>query len=157
MIFRVMGFDKRAYPSGKDVNRMSMVLHMRWHDLDILFTGDASWSDVLRIMDGIDSLDILKIPHHGSGVGFPPVGWEETMADLGDFPGLISVCTAGPEGVGSHPSKSVTEWFGKAGMLFLLTGRGNGVTIAYPARDILHWLGTLLTRDIGSDRKIVIF
>ncbi|TNF47814.1 MBL fold metallo-hydrolase, partial [bacterium] len=44
MIFRVMGSDQRAYQPGKDVNRMSMLLHMRWHDLDILFTGDAPWS-----------------------------------------------------------------------------------------------------------------
>ncbi len=157
MIFRVAGPGKADYRSGEDVNRMSMLIHMSWNDLDILFTGDAAWSGVVEAIKDIDSLDILKVPHHGSGVGFPPEGWEETMVDLAVFPGLISICTAGPEGVGSHPSESVTEWFRKAGMLFLLTGHGNGVNIAYPARGIRRRLGTLLTRDIGSDRKIVIF
>jgi competence protein ComEC len=157
MIFRVIGKDQADYRFGEDVNNMSMLIHMSWHDLDILYTGDAGWSGVLQAINDIDNLDVLKVPHHGSGVGFPPEGWEETMADLAEFPGLISVCTAGPEGEGSHPSRSVTEWFRKAGMLFLLTGRGNGVNIVYPARGIRRLRGTLLTRDIGSGRKIVIF
>jgi competence protein ComEC len=157
MIFKVTGLGNGDYRSGMDVNRMSALIHMSWQDLDILFTGDAPWSGVLQAIKEINGLDILKVPHHGSGVGFPPEGWEEGMAELAEFPGLISVCTAGPEGFGSHPSESVTEWFRKAGMLFLLTGRGNGVNIAYPARGIRSRLGTLLTRGIGSDRKIVIF
>lgn len=157
MVFRISGSGNFPVVSKGDANNMSMILHVAWRDLDVLLTGDASWHRTVEAMKEISDLDILKIPHHGSGAGFPPEGWEEVMKSLRDFPGLISICTAGPAGAGNHPSERVTDWFRRAGLLFLLTGRGKGVTIAYPPGDRWFRRGTLLTRDICSDRKIVIF
>jgi len=157
MEFSVSGPGRAPDDMELDINGMSMIIHMTWRDLDVLFTGDAPWLGTLEAMKKTRNLDILKIPHHGSGVGFPPEGWEDTMKALKRFPGMISICTAGPAGVGPHPSRKVTDWFQKAGLLFLLTGRGNGVTIVYPAKDAVYCKGSLLTRDICSDRKLVIF
>ena len=129
-----MEFEAKApfserYRKGEDLNRLSLVMLLRWRNFSALLTGDAPWSSVEKIIGRIDSLDLLKIPHHGSAKGFDPASMERIGMVKGVFRKLLAVYTSDPPGERALPSLKVVRWFERAGARFLLTGRGEGVNI----------------------------
>ncbi len=64
--------------STDDLNQMSTVLFVDFHDFEAILTGDAesqvlSYLDYAKITPYIENgLDVLKVPHHGSRKGLTP-------------------------------------------------------------------------------------
>jgi ComEC/Rec2-related protein len=141
MVFRVLGPDEVEGPIG-DVNRGSVQLLLEVDDFLALFTGDAGWDQVLRSFGQIQSLDLFKVPHHGSKRGFPPAGMDEAVTRLRARGDVIAVCPSRHPGGGHLPAPEVAEWFDVRGIGFVYTGdkdvkiwykrggsRGNGSTV----------------------------
>jgi len=57
--------ESRAGPDA-EANRISIVLRVSWHDVDVLLTGDAYTDVEENLAEELDDIDILKVGHHGS-------------------------------------------------------------------------------------------
>jgi competence protein ComEC len=114
----------------KDINMGSLQLLLVVDDFVSLFTGDASWDQVWRSMGMTSSLDLLKVPHHGSKKGFPSADMDDTVISISDNSNLIAVCPSRPPGRRPLPAPEVVRWFEGRGVMFVYTG-DNGVKIRY--------------------------
>jgi len=114
----------------RDVNRGSMQLQLEVDGFSALFTGDAGWDQVRRSLSRINSLDLLKIPHHGSKRGFPPIGMDDAVISASRHADIIAVSPSRPPGRGHLPAPEVIEWFEGRGVRFVYTG-DNGVMVRY--------------------------
>ena len=129
MEFEAMAPFSELYRDGDDLNGLSLVMLLHWRKFTALFTGDAPWGSVEKIIGRLDSLYLLKVPHHGSARGFDPVAMKRIGTIKGVFRKLLAVFTSDPLGERALPSLKVVRWFERAGARFLLTGRGEGVNI----------------------------
>jgi len=129
MKFTLLGPDNVNRP-GEDVNRRSQQLLLEMHDFKALFTGDAGWDQVLLSLSRIQSLDLLKLPHHGSKKNFPPAGFDKTVSRVAHNGELLAVCPSGPPGRRPLPTPEVVNWFEKRGIMLVYTG-DNGINIIY--------------------------
>jgi len=127
--FKVIGPERVKIPL-KDINRGSLQLLLEVDDFHALFTGDAGWDQVWRSLGRINSLDLLKIPHHGSKKGFPPTGMDGVFTPIIEFGGFIAVCPSRPPGNRHLPASEVVRWFEGRGITLVYTG-DNGVNIRY--------------------------
>lgn len=70
--------EDRENKSEESENELSMVLWLSWRDIDVLFTGDLEGSGEAAVTELLKnppeelavcrrSLELLKVPHHGSG------------------------------------------------------------------------------------------
>jgi hypothetical protein len=107
-----------------------MQLLLEMDDFQALFTGDSGWDQVWRSMSRINSLDLLKIPHHGSKKGFPPASMDDATTPISKFGGFIAMCPSRPPGRRHLPAPEVGKWFEERGVRFVYSG-DNGVKIRY--------------------------
>jgi competence protein ComEC len=143
--FKVLGPEEVNKPL-KDINRGSLQLLLEMGDFLALFTGDAGWDQVLRSLGRVNSLDLIKIPHHGSKKGFPPAGMDNTVFSLSRFGGVIAVCPSRPPGNRRLPAPEVIRWFEVRGVRFVYTG-DNGVNIRYKKGGLLGNGATVVDKD----------
>jgi competence protein ComEC len=114
-----------------DANDSSMVLGVSGDRFRALFTADAPWNLVARILSEAGDLDLLKIPHHGSATGFAESGMDKAMDAMND-PGRTSfLCPSPPPGEGKLPSTKVVKWFASRG-IDLIYPDYPGITLRYP-------------------------
>ena len=126
---RVLGPDPKEV-TGNDMNRGSLQILMEVNDFHALFTGDAGWDQVERILSTLPGLDLLKIPHHGSRNGFPTDGLEAAVNRLKGRSDFKTVCPSNLPGKRHLPAVEVVEWFAERGIELVYTGV-NGVTIRH--------------------------
>jgi competence protein ComEC len=127
--FKVFGPEKVKKPL-KDINRGSQQLLLEVGDFLALFTGDAGWDQVQRSLSRVNSLDLIKIPHHGSKKNFPPAGMDDSVTLIGRQGDVIAVCPSRPPGNRHLTAPEVVRWFEGRGVRFVYTG-DNGVKIRY--------------------------
>jgi len=127
--FKVFGPERVKMPL-EDINRGSMQLLLEVGAFRALFTGDADWDQVWHSLSRINSLDLLKIPHHGSKRGFPPAGMDDAVTGMSRYGGVIAVCPSRPPGRRHLPAPEVVRWFEERGVRFVYSG-DNGVKIRY--------------------------
>jgi beta-lactamase superfamily II metal-dependent hydrolase len=120
-----------------DENAGSLQLLVRKGGLTALFTGDAGWEQVRRSLDRLQELDILKVPHHGSGTGFPPQEFGSSVTRLLDKNNLIAVFPSQDPGHGRLPSRKVVEWFKGNGIRTVFTGQGEGLIIRSRRQELI--------------------
>jgi hypothetical protein len=121
MVFTVLGPGEKENQV-KDVNRGSLQLLLEVDEFLALFTGDAGWDQVQRSLGRIHSLDLLKVPHHGSKSGFPPAGLNDAVTSISKYGNFLSVCPSRPPGNRPLPAPEVVHWFEGKGMKFVFTG-----------------------------------
>lgn len=114
-----------------DPNVASMQLVMSWKGWKYLFTGDAPWEQVQGVLERLDRIDLIKLPHHGSGRGFPPSGLKKELIRLKRSGELRIICSSPLPGRGNLPSAAVVDWFSKNGFNILYTGVPGGVVVEY--------------------------
>jgi len=129
LVFNILGPDgKKSRP--REENRGSLILLLQVDGFQALFTGDAGWDQVLASMAGLHSLDVLKIPHHGSKTGFSPEAMDHAVSAFNDHGPLIAVCPSRPPANRPLPALEVVRWFERSGITLVYTG-DNGVNIRY--------------------------
>jgi competence protein ComEC len=143
--FKVLGPETVKRPL-KDINRGSMQLLLEVGDFQALFTGDTGWDQVLRSLGRVNSLDVIKIPHHGSKKGFPPAGLDDAILPIGRLGEVIAVCPSRPPGNRRLPAPEVIRWFEARGVRFVYTG-DNGVKIRYKKCGSLDNGATVVDKD----------
>ncbi len=128
--FRVLGPEPGSWDEG-DVNGASLQLLVQRGSVAALFTGDASWSQVSVSLGRLRHLDLFKLPHHGSGTGFPPGGLQAAVDRLSEGSRFTAVCPSKLPGEAPLPSSAVVRWFRSTGTKLLFTGK-KGVFLRYP-------------------------
>jgi hypothetical protein len=115
-------------------------------DFQALFTGDTGWDQVLSSLGRVNSLDVIKIPHHGSTKDFPPAGMDDAVLPIGRLGEVIAVCPSRPPGNRRLPAPEVVRWFEARGLRFVYTG-DNGVKIRYKKCGSLENGATVVDKD----------
>ncbi|UCG38207.1 MAG: ComEC/Rec2 family competence protein [bacterium] len=141
-----------AGPKNGDENAASLQLALRRPGFTALFTGDAPWDKVRNSLEKVGAIELLKLPHHGSGVGFPPEGLEDALQRPAGGGWVTVVCPSAPPGKGKLPSAKVVRWFRKAGFRLLFTGDGD-IIMGQEGEGLFDKLPTLLTMTVRSDSE----
>lgn len=86
--------------SSEDSNEHSLVQVLKYGEFDLLLTGDITF-EILNSLDfGSDSIEVLKLPHHGSKTGVNSSTFQKINA-------LLAVISAGRNNSYHHPHPSV--------------------------------------------------
>lgn len=88
-------------------NDNSLVLSLKYRDREVLFTGDISSTVESDLTDELDSVDILKVAHHGSDTSSSETFLQKTSPDY-------AVISVGVNSYG-HPSEQVLERLNRIG------------------------------------------
>lgn len=92
-----------ALKPGTDPNEMSQILHLKYHDWSILYTGDISAKTWIGLREKPKlASSILKVPHHGSKHGL-----NRDLLLLADP--TYSVISVGRNNSYGHPSPEILE------------------------------------------------
>ncbi len=111
-------------------NEASMVLWLSWRELDVLFTGDLEGvgeRDVTAYLKGFcdavgGKVDILKVPHHGSGGTSSAEFLEVTAPKYG-------IISCGKHNSYGHPADETLGRLAQAGCQVFRTDRSGAVTV----------------------------
>ncbi len=85
-------------------NNMSMCSYIKAHKTSLLFTGDIEKEAESQLIEGLGDLklDLIKVPHHGSGTS----STEEFLEKIAPKNAVISV---GRKNMFNHPAEEVVE------------------------------------------------
>ncbi|MBF8982022.1 DNA internalization-related competence protein ComEC/Rec2 [Lutibacter sp. B2] len=98
---------KLLYKTQDDLNNNSLVCTMKYKNQKILFTGDIEIEGEQQIIDLCENIDILKVPHHGSGGA-------STKTFLKCINPKVAVIQVGKNTFG-HPSKETLSRYKQIG------------------------------------------
>lgn len=106
-----------------DLNDFSIVMELKYGEFEVLLTGDADEDiqDEIMSVSVIESVEVFKIPHHGSKYGI----LEDYL--IASKPQL-AVVSVGKNRWG-HPSDEVVRRLGERGIRLFRTDRDGDVTI----------------------------
>lgn len=104
------------------VNDRSLVLHLRWGELDVLLTGDISVEVEDALASELPRVEILKVAHHGSRTSTG-----ERFLDASQ-PELAAV-SVGRRNRFGHPSREVVERLRGRGIPVVRTDRSGTLRI----------------------------
>lgn len=93
----------------KTANHRSVVLHVRWADLDLLLTGDADLAAEAQFAAAVGDIDVLKVGHHGSRTSTGPALLAATRPE-------VALISAGRGNRFGHPHPSVLQRLEAAGI-----------------------------------------
>jgi competence protein ComEC len=107
-----------------DTNANSVVLDVRWREVDILIMGDAEIPAEHQMMAALPPIDcdVLRTGHHGSG----EATGAEFLAEVTPAVGILSVGRSNPHG---HPHPDVLGRLAEAGALTLRTDELGAITL----------------------------
>jgi competence protein ComEC len=107
-----------------DLNDYSLVFGLRYGSFDVIFTGDAdtrvdSQYTGLRLAD--DSIEVLKVPHHGSKTGMSEsfVNWVRPQ---------LAVISVGKNNYG-HPTKDAINMLQSIGASIMRTDESGDIAV----------------------------
>ncbi len=119
---------KAIHPSAQfesdDKNQMSLVLTYKSDNFSALFTGDIGEEAILNILEkgGLEEVDILKVPHHGSRYSLSMRFLERINPD-------IAVISCGRKNSYGHPHKEVLYGLDKIECTVFATPKCGAVVI----------------------------
>jgi competence protein ComEC len=117
---------------GTGINNVSIVLDLRYGTRRFLLTGDVEQQiDPQLLLNGIGNrtVDVLKVPHHGSGTA-------TTDALLAALRPRIAIVSAGIGNPYGHPNRRTLERIAAAGARVLRTDRDGSVTVTTDGTDL---------------------
>ncbi|HJT67987.1 MAG TPA: DNA internalization-related competence protein ComEC/Rec2, partial [Pyrinomonadaceae bacterium] len=120
-----------ADPNPPSRNNDSIVLRVTYGNRHILFTGDIEKSAERALISSADDLtvDVVKVPHHGSKTSSTPLFVAVTHAQTA----IISV---GQYSMFGHPHREVVERWQAAGARVLTTGKCGTITVTTDGTDL---------------------
>jgi competence protein ComEC len=117
---------------GKGINNVSIVLDLQYGTRRFLLTGDVEREiDPGLLLDGIGErpVDVLKVPHHGSGTA-------TTDALLAALRPRVAIVSAGVGNPYGHPNPRTLDRIAASGARVLRTDRDGSVTITSDGSDL---------------------
>lgn len=107
---------------GGDFNKTSIVLQLDYGHFKAIFPGDISESEEMEIKDSVGSIDVLKVPHHGSKYSASTDFFERIKPKL-------AVISVGANNRYGHPASQVLEQFKNMGIKILRTDKDGEVEV----------------------------
>lgn len=112
---------------GESINGYSTVLSVSYGEFDMLLTGDLEMDGEEMVLEevkglGIDSYEVLKVPHHGSKNSTS----EEFLSLINP---RVSIISSGIDNSYGHPHKELLERLRDVGTEIFLTSECGGITI----------------------------
>lgn len=95
--------EKRTAEEGTDLNTLSVVQLLSFGEFQLLLTGDIDASIASLVDDMVGDVDVLKVPHHGSGTGFTTDFLSHTTPEL-------AVISVGEKNRYGHPSQTILNY-----------------------------------------------
>jgi competence protein ComEC len=117
---------------GKGINNVSIVLDVRYGEKRFLLTGDVEQEiDPQLLLNGIGErpVDVLKVPHHGSGTA-------TTDALLTAVHPRVAIVSAGAGNPYGHPNRRTLDRLSASGARVLRTDRDGSVTVTTEGSDL---------------------
>ncbi|MBP9797832.1 MBL fold metallo-hydrolase [Candidatus Woesebacteria bacterium] len=116
--------------SSLNPNDFSLVQFYTYRDANVLFTGDISKDILLNILmqHGIRTVDILKVPHHGSDTGLNTEIFDIIMPEF-------AVISVGKKNRYSHPSPNIVEILSYRAIPTFLTADSGSISFDYKEGD----------------------
>ncbi len=108
--------------SSQNTNEYSLVQHIEFGDFDLLLTGDITYQILNSLNFGADSIDVFKLPHHGSKTGVDNSTFENIRTSLG-------IISAGKNNSYHHPHPSVLNLLKKFGIEYKRTDQEGSIKI----------------------------
>jgi len=113
-----------------DTNEGSLVVRVSWQEKDILFTGDIGITTIKNILGGLEGIEVVKVPHHGSRNSYFPGLYSFLSPD-------IAVISAGRNNRFNHPHQEVIEGIQGSGGVILRTDQKGAITLIFQENDIV--------------------
>ena len=104
-----------------DLNQASLVFTLSYHDLDILMTGDAD-SQVQPYTGSFESIEVLKVPHHGSKTAL-------TDQFISEIKPKVSIISVGASNRYGHPRAELLAQLRRANSEILRTDENGTIKI----------------------------
>lgn len=107
-------------------NEGSLVLHIKYRELDVLLTGDLNGAEMMTAIDGLNcaDIDVLQMPHHGSSNNHN-AEWYDNFAPQAV---LVSV---GRDNKYGHPGSDVIDYWQDRGIRIYRTDQDGACRIIY--------------------------
>ena len=108
-----------------DINDASMVMRMEYQEFSMYFTGDISEKTERELLQAISAADVLRVPHHGSGLSSS----QELLEKANPSVAMISC------GVGNrygHPHRETVERYEMLKTELFVTAESGCIEIEVP-------------------------
>jgi competence protein ComEC len=109
------GFDS------KDTNEFSLVQLLSFGNFDLLLTGDITYQ-ILNTLNLPSSVEVFKLPHHGSKTGVDEATFQRMSA-------VLAIVSAGKNNSYHHPHPSVLSLLNKHGVSYRRTDEIGSIEI----------------------------
>lgn len=120
--FRVHHPRKEDFSSLTDANDRSVVLEVRYGERSILLTGDVEAPAESVLLERLEPVDVLKVPHHGSRTS-------STAELLEVLQPRLALVSAGANHRFGLPHAQVVKRYERAGIPLLRTDRDGALTL----------------------------
>jgi len=101
----------------------SLITHLSYGSFDLLLTGDSQAGELGRVGDRLQGrIDVLQIPHHGSGTGLT----QQVLEKINPRLGIISVGSRNRYG---HPNKQILSLLGDKNIPIQRTDKAGDIEI----------------------------
>lgn len=107
---------------GENINNLSIVLHLKYGDFDLLLPGDAEKEVQAQILGSTPDVEVLKVPHHGSSDAFLPEFWEKARSEL-------AVIMVGKNNKYAHPNRPVLDYLENLEIPYFRTDLSGTITV----------------------------
>ena len=108
--------------SSQDTNEYSLVQLLKFGDFDLLLTGDITYQILDNLDLNLNSIEVFKLPHHGSKTGVDNSTFEKIHT-------LLAVISAGKNNSYHHPHPSVLNLLKKFGVEYKRTDEDGSIKI----------------------------
>lgn len=103
-------------------NDRSLVILLRFKKFQVLTTGDISSRVETHLNTRLPTIDVLKVPHHGSRTG-------TSSSFLATTQPTVAVVSCGTDNPFGHPAPEVLERLTNSGVRVFVTGRDGAVRV----------------------------
>lgn len=112
----------KANFESKDTNEYSLVQKVKFGNFALLLTGDITYQILDNLNLGTNSIDVFKLPHHGSKTGVDNSTFEKIRTGL-------AIISAGKNNPYHHPHPSVIFLLKKFGIKYERTDKEGSIKI----------------------------
>jgi competence protein ComEC len=113
--------------SSRDTNEYSLVQILRFGEFDLLLTGDITYQILNSLAFDSDSIEVFKLPHHGSKTGINDSTLEKIRPSL-------AIISAGKNNAYHHPHPSVLSLLKKFGIEYKRTDQDGAIRVVTDGR-----------------------
>lgn len=134
IFFQVLAPEREAL-EGLDINNASLIINCSYKNQDFLFTGDVDQERLVDLLPLKRSIEVIKIPHHGSRGSYIDSFFQEVKPK-------VAVISAGRGNRYGHPHAEVVQGLEELGVQIYRTDKLGAIILSTNGEDL--WVETML-------------